>query len=115
MTTFTPLTPVDCPAGQTARFSKTPAPTCQSPVPEEDQMESFRCFCPDGMFIKADGSCVALDDCIGKVLAIDCSHVLTTVNNYRWSMHDYNQFTKYQNQNTNTKYNFFCNSEIQLM
>ena len=59
-------------------------------------MESFRCFCPDGMFIKADGSCVALDDCIGKVLAIDCSHVLTTVNNYRWSMHDYNQFTKYQ-------------------
>ena len=96
MTTFTPLTPVDCPAGQTARFSKTPAPTCQSPVPEEDQMELFRCFCPDGMFIKADGSCVTLDDCIGKVLAIDCSHVLTTVNNYRWSMHDYNQFTKYK-------------------
>ena len=58
--------PTDCPAGQTPRFSKSPGPTCENPNPAEEQTESFKCFCPDGMLIKMDGSCVLPVDCIGR-------------------------------------------------
>ena len=76
---FTSSLPLDCPADQTARYSKMPGPTCDNPNPAEDQTESFRCFCPDGMFIKADGSCVLPNGCIGEVQAIDCSSASTIV------------------------------------
>ena len=71
MCTFTLHThfdsPLDCPTDQAARYSKTPGPTCDNPSPAEDQTESFRCFCPDGMLIKTNGSCVLPNGCIGEV------------------------------------------------
>ena len=61
--------PTDCPAGQTARFSKSPGPTCDDPNPAEELTEMFKCFCPDGMVIKADGTCVLPANCIGQLNA----------------------------------------------
>ena len=74
--------PVDCPVGRTPRISRSPAPTCDNPSPAEDQTEMLRCFCPDGMVIKEDDSCVLLDDCIGegnRLLVTFCSSILFQV------------------------------------
>ena len=52
----------DCPAGQTARISRAPAPTCTNRNPPEEPTATLRCSCPDGMLIRG-GACVTPDGC----------------------------------------------------
>ena len=66
----------DCPAGQTARISRTPAPNCTNPNQTEELIETLRCFCPPGMLAREDDTCVTPENCIGQ--SLHCIALLNT-------------------------------------
>ena len=60
-----PPSSLDCSADQTSGCGMVPPPSCDNPNPT--QTDGVGCFCPDGMLIKADNSCVLPNTCIGEV------------------------------------------------
>ena len=70
----------DCPAGQTARISRTATPNCTNPNPPEELIETLRCFCPPGMLAREDDTCVTPENCIGQ--SLHCIAVLNTCTHF---------------------------------
>ena len=59
-----PPSSLDCSADQTSGCGMVPPLSCANPNPT--QTDGVGCFCPDGMLINENGSCVVPNDCIGE-------------------------------------------------
>lgn len=62
---------LNCSADQTSGCGVVPPPSCANPNPT--QTDGVGCFCPDGMLINENGSCVVPNDCIDPQSVIRCN------------------------------------------